>query len=222
LSFSAQAKKWVYSPRVTEGEVETSYYIDAYRGASGKVSNSQELELEYGLSSRDKAAFYLVDGHRPGAVSEAAWKIEWIHDFSVQDSPNGIGLYVEYRQARNQVDTIEVKPLYETWFSERTVRMRLNAEFEREIGGGAESGTEVGYAASVALKRRPNLTPSLELYGTLGEVGSIRSVDEQSHLAGAAVDIELMEGLKWHMGGLFGLTSGSEDWRIKGQLSMEW
>lgn len=212
----------VYSPKVSEGEFETSYYVDGYRAGDGKFANVQEFELEYGFTVRDKAAFSIVGGHGPGVVSESAWKVEWIHDFGNVGTLGGFGMYVEYRQARNDVDLIEIKPLYESWFSERTVRMRLNAEFEREIGGGAGRGTEVGYGASVALTRDPVWTPALELYGTLGEMGHIQSLDKLSHLGGAALDVKLTEDLKWHIGGLFGLTSGSEDWRLKSLLSYEW
>ena len=222
LSFAVQAKTMVYSPKVSEGEFETAYYVDAYRGPGDRFANTQELEFEYGLTRNDKAALYLVGGHRPGDVSEAAWQIEWIHDLGGTASLNGLGVYVEYRQARNAVDKIELKPLYETWFSDRALRMRLNAELERGIGGGADNGIEVGYAAGLALARDKTWVPALEFFGTLGEIGNIQSLDDQSHLGGAALDVRLTQDLKWHIGGLFGLTSGSEDWRVKSQLSLEW
>lgn len=94
ISFPALAKRVVYSPKVSPGEIETAYYLDAAQGAAG-----------------------------------------------------GMGFYVEYCQARNAVDQVEVKSLYETEIPEQAIRVRLNAEIGRGFGGGADSGTVLGYAA---------------------------------------------------------------------------
>jgi hypothetical protein len=222
LAAPAEAKKFVYSPIVEEGEKEIEYYVD-WHEAAGEDVVAHELAYEWGFAPKDMIAIYgvweAVSGEDPTFMQ---YQVEWIHQvFEQGERPWDFATYVEYQvRDKGDADKVEFKALLEKTLSRSTVT--INGVFEKAIGEGAQDGTEAGYAARWALRRWPRVTPALEAYGEVGEITDMKDGDEQPHILGPVVDLQLAHGLSWQVGALFGLTDGSEDVRVKSQLAVEW
>lgn len=223
LTVPAQAKKYVYSPTVHEGEKEVAYYLDWHEGSDGRDAVGHELEFEYGFAPRDQVSVYGVWEQRSGDDPEfVKYKLEWVHQLFEQGERSwDFGTYLEYQVAdKGGADKVEFKPLFEKTLPRST--LTLNGIFEKQIGEGAEEGTEFGYAARYAWRLRPGMVPALEAFGDLGEMQDVKQWDAQSHIIGPVVDLHFGPFLVWQVGALFGLTEASEDVRLKTDIAFEW
>lgn len=217
----AQAKKIVYSPLVVEGEKEVEYYVDWRERADGTDVVGHELSLEYAFGPRDRLALYGVWSESGGRLTYDQANLEWIHQFFEQGAHAwDFGTYLEYQVAETgSPQTIEFKALLEHTFPRLT--LTLNPVLEQDIGPDAPS-TEVGCAARLGLRRWSAVEPALEWYGELGEYDDLADWPDSSQLLGPATDLRLGRHLRWHTGVLWGLTSASDDVRVKTQLAWEW
>lgn len=226
LSLPAYAKKTVYSPKVEEGELEFEYYIDWKESPDGQDLVTHEFELEYGFTTRDLFAFYLVylDPSDKGLDFDK-YKIEWIHKLDLANSRSfDAALYLEYqiKDNKNEADVIEFKPLLERRLQSRPVVLSFNGILEKEIGGNAKTGLELGYAARIDWQVSSVFLAGIEAFGAFGEAVDIKPMEQQSHIVGPVLDFEPGHEIEWQIGVLFGLTDGSEDVRLKSNLSIEW
>ena len=226
LSLPAYAKKTVYSPKAEESELEFEYYIDWKESPDGQDLTTHELELEYGFTARDGVAFSLVylDPSDNGLDFDK-YKIEWIHELDLADSRRfDAALYLEYqiKDNNNEADVIEFKPLLERRLRNRPVTLSFNGILEKEIGGNAKTGLELGYAARIDWQVSPAVLAGIEAFGAFGEAVDIKPMEQQSHIIGPVLDLEPGHEIEWQIGALFGLTDGSEDVRLKSNLSIEW
>lgn len=230
----AEAKKYVYSPIVHEGEKELEYYADWREDPGGTTVVGHELEFAYVYAPRDKISFYGVweEQSKGGDPEFVAYKIEWIHQLFEQGRRNwDAGIYLEYKiQADTPVggpgpggsgepDKVEFKPLLQRGFG-RTL-LTLNGVLEKEIGARAQGGTELGYAAQLLWRVSPVVTPGVEVFGGFGELGDFQ-YQASSHIAGPVANIRLGRRVAWQVGALWGFTNGAEDLRVKSNLAFEW
>ncbi|MBI5135823.1 MAG: hypothetical protein HZA24_00650 [Nitrospirae bacterium] len=220
---AAQAKKYVYAPVVHEGEREVAWYVDWRESPSGDVVG-HELEFEYGIGPRDMLAFYLVYEDRAGRDPRfQRYKVEWIRQlWEPGERAVDAGIYLEYQinDAAATADKIEFKPLLQKDIGRIT--LTGNGILEKEIGRFATGGTELAYAAKAAWRIHPRWTPSVEAFGGIGAIRDITPLSSQAHILGPVVDVRVSRAVAWQVGALFGLTSGSEDVRLKTQVAFEW
>ena len=224
MALPAHAKKYVYSPIVHEGEREFALYTDWRETPSGSDVVGHELEFEWGAGERDLIAVYGVYEDRSSQNARFdKFKAEWIHQFWEQgERPVDTGVYLEYqiRDGATRADKVEVKPLLQKDLGRLT--LTGNGVFEKEIGEFASGGTELGYAVKAAWRINPKMTPSIEAFGGFGEIKNITPADQQSHIIGPVLDLRFGPAISWQVGALFGLTDGSEEVRLKNQISYEW
>ncbi len=220
---TAYAKKVVYSPHVEQGEKEVEYYIDWREDATGKDSVTHEAAFEYGFTDVDRVALYLIQKNQPAEDVTTSYKVEWVHQLVKQeDYDYSAGLYLEYFARTDSPDTIEFKPLIEKSWAEKKLTFIFNGVFEREVGTGSNSGVDLGYAARAVWNPKGTIRPAIEIFGSFGAIGDFKNTDKQSHLIGPVIDFKLGHALKLQLGSLIGLTDGSEDVRLKSNLSFEW
>jgi hypothetical protein len=219
----AQAKKFVYSPRVVEGEKEVEYYVDWREDAAAADVVGHELAFEWGVDGRNIVALYGTWDDGPGeGPAYAGTKLEWIHTFfEPGERAWDFGTYLEYRIAeRGGTDSAEFKALLEKTLPRTT--LTLNGVVEKPVEAWRKSSPEVGYAARWAVRRWREVIPAVELYGNLGEVEDLKDWPETSQLLGPVVDLHLTRFVHWQVGALFGLTKDTENVRLKTQLAVEW
>lgn len=220
----AEAKKYVYSPIVHEGEREVAYYLDWQETASGDEVVGHEVEFEFGIGPRDMLAFYVVYGNGAGEGTELLrYKAEWIRQLWEQGerAVDG-GIYLEYQinDDPTKADKVEFKPLLQKDIGRIT--LTGNGIFEKQIGENAKGGTELGYAAKIAYRKYRWGTPSIEAFGGLGEIKNFKRPQDQGHILGPVIDFRVSRAVSLQLGALFGLTNGSEDVRLKSQIAFEW
>ncbi|MDH4229287.1 MAG: hypothetical protein OEW11_05995 [Nitrospirota bacterium] len=227
----AEAKKFVYSPIVHEGEKELEYYVDWYQDAADRTTAvNHEVEVVNVLAEHDKLSLYGVweDRSKGGELNFVRYKIEWIHQiFEHNERSWDAGFYLEYQiqddpTGVQKADKIEFKPLLAK--SVGKTEFRFNGVLEKELGvataGATTPGAELGYAAQVSLQARP-VQPMLEVFGSLGEVRDLH-YSKNRQLIGPVFKVGLGRRLVWEVGALFGTTPASEDVRIKSNLALEW
>ncbi len=223
VALPAHAKKYVYSPIVHEGEREYALYTDWRETPSGDDVAGHELEFEWGSGPRDRVSFYVVYDSRSNQDRFDKFKIEWTRQLWEQgERPVDGGIYLEYqiRDGATRADKIEFKPLLQKDFGRLT--LTGNGIFEKEIGEFASGGTELGYAVKAAWRINPKITPSIEAFGGFGEIKNITPADRQQHIIGPVLDVRFGHAVSWQVGALVGVTDGSEDVRLKNQISFEW
>jgi hypothetical protein len=132
-------------------------------------------------------------------------------------------LYVEYYLPYHKYsdnEKIEARVILEKDVG--PVAVILNPIFEKNISGEVEEGVELEYAAGIYLSDLlPWLTPGVEFYGEVGELGDMEPADEQEHFVFPAVKVRLPEEMAVDLGYGFGLTRGSDDQVLKVILEME-
>jgi len=219
----AEAKK-IYSPFVEKGELEFEYQLDYAVDAdpAKNGSSKHQFELEYGLTERWQTAIYGVFAKNPGGnFRYNALKLESIYQMFEKDAYwLNAGLYFEYLNTSasiNSPDSLEIKLLLEKQYG-RLVN-KANITLKKELGAHARGAT-FGYSWQTRWQWRKELEPGVELYSSLGELRNINALSGQSHLVGPVLFGKLGE-MKYELGYLFGLTTGSTDGVFKAVLSFE-
>jgi hypothetical protein len=129
-------------------------------------------------------------------------------------------LYLEYEVPQRNykdTDTLEAKLLLQRDIER--VSIILNPTLEKALD--ENEGLEFGYAIGLYHRTRKNLTPGVEFFGNLGEIGNTKSPKGQDHSVGPVLGISLPHHIKWQVGALFGLTDGSDDITLKSILYYE-
>ncbi len=221
----AEAKK-IYSPIVEQGAVELAYLLDySVDNDPGKNGSARhQLELEYGVTDHWMTAIYGDFRKKPGkAFTYHAFKWENIYQLFEQGKQwLDAGLYVEYalmQRALNQPDAVEFKLLLEKGDGAWT--HTANFILKKELGTNASNKIRAGYAWRSKWRWKRFMQPSIELYGSFGELGNTRPLSQQSHQLGPVLIGKLRNGLSYEAGYLFGLTSNSDQGQLKFILGYE-
>ncbi|MDX8411389.1 MAG: hypothetical protein R8K46_05910 [Mariprofundaceae bacterium] len=219
LPASAAAKK-VYSPIVEKGELEIAYFLDySFDGNPARDNASKhQFELEYSFTDRWKTALYGEFSRKSGQdFRYEALKWENIYQlFGEGERWLDAGLYLEYvipEGSSSKPDVLEFKLLLEKPIE--TLTHTANITLKKGLGVNASTNTTVGYAWRSKKTWLKHISPAIELYGSLGEVGNTKSLSQQSHQLGPVVFGDMYGGLGYEIGYLVGLTSGSDDGMLK-------
>lgn len=224
LAFTCQASeaeaKKIYSPVVEKGALELAYLFDyTVDNDPAKSGNARhQFELEYGVTDRWMTAIYGDFRKNPGkAFTYHAFKWENIYQLFAQGKQwLDAGLYVEYaltQRALSQPDAVEFKLLLEKNIGAWT--HTANIILKKELGTNAGNKIRAGYAWRSRWRWKRFLQPSVELYGSFGELGNTRPLSQQSHQLGPVLIGKLRNGLSYEAGYLFGLTSNSDQGQLK-------
>ncbi|HET7587899.1 MAG TPA: hypothetical protein VFL45_07475 [Gammaproteobacteria bacterium] len=221
LPSAAQAAEYkVYSPYVVLGESEIEARTYFNQDDLNAVDGTGALKLAYGHAFTDFWAteIYAEVEHEEGETEIEA--IEWENRFQL--TPQGkywadVGLLAEAEFATESGHPHELKfgPLIEKSFGRMVATVNLYVE--REIGPNAEDETELGYAARLRYRLNPQFEPSLEIYGSPGEVGEFAPKGQQRHQIGPGfygqVHLSGARKIKYSAAVLYGITdTGSPNW----------
>jgi len=226
----AHATHKVYSPRVEKGEleIEARGHIDQDSDDTKDGARKDKYEIGYGLTDWWFSSLF-VEYERAAQEGLQREATSWENIFQLTDTGKywmDTGLYLEYEKpADNGVpDKLEAKLLLE-----KTVHSFVhtaNLVFEREIGNGAASEVEFGYAWRTKYLLRREFEPGIELYGNLGDIDDTPPASDQIHQAGPVVTGKYRIGgrssIYYEAGYLFGLTSASPDGTVKWLLEYEY
>jgi len=226
----ARATHKVYSPRVEKGEleIEARGHIDSDGDDTIDGARKDKYEIGYGFTDWWFSSLFVEYERAPheDLQREAA---NWENIFQLTDTGRywlDAGLYLEYEKPADASvpDKLEAKLLLE-----KTVHSFVhtaNLVFEREIGDGASSEVEFGYAWRTKYLLRREFEPGIELYGTLGDIDDTPTASDQSHQAGPVVTGKHHIGdrsfIYYEVGYLLGLTSASPDGTVKWLLEYEY
>ena len=101
----------------------------------------------------------------------------------------------------------------------------LNLFLTHDVGPNGSPATGIEYAWQSMLYVDPHLSPAVEFYGSIDDLGHAGRFNGQEHLAGpvliGAVSLAPWGTLKYQVGYLFGLTSASPRGAVRWQLEYE-
>lgn len=201
-----------------EWELETHLNYTA-RGTTtfdGTVAPSQHqthltFELTHGITSTWEASVYVLSAYRPGVGAEyAGWRLRTrVRAPSSWGLPLGLGFSAELEAPRpafgGASTELELTPILDREFG--ALRIGVNFNLERDMGGGESGGAEEGWefepGAVVGYRLSPVVTAKVEYHGSFGELGAFRPASAQVHQLFPGVDLRLGDEL------LLGLSVGA-------------
>lgn len=230
LPSTAQAAEYkIYSPYVVLGENELEARAYYNQDDLNAVDGTGAYKFAFGHAFTDFWAteIYAELEHESGETEFEA--VEWENRFQL--TPQGkywadFGLLAEAEFATESGHPHELKfgPVIEKAFG-RTVAT-VNLFVEREFGPHAEDETELAYAARIRYRLDPRFEPSLEIYGSPGDISGFEPGDEQRHQIGPGfygqTHLAGSQKIKYSAAALYGITdAGSPNWTFVVRLEYE-
>ena len=136
-----------------------------------------------------------------------------------------VGAYIEYEFAHetDANDKIEGKLLLEK--ASGSYVNTANLIFARELGSNASNATNFEYAWRTKYLYSKAFEPGIEIYGEMGEVGSVLPSDQQDHRIGPVFSgtVAGTPTSKWvyEIGYLFGASDAAPDGTLKFVIEYE-
>jgi len=188
---------------------------------------AHSIELEYGLSNKWTAGFYL-DFEQPKGQDLKLIKTKALmfhgRFWEKGERPVDLGLYVEYilpRSGYQKSEEIEIKWILEKDYGFHTIV--LNPTFEKKVSGpDVEEGLEFAMNGGWYYKKSLSVQPGIEFYSKWGELTDLIPFDESKTYLFPSVDIVLGKKgmIIWHTGVGFGLTNPADNFVFKSILSI--
>ena len=224
LTAEAGEKELVYWFSAVNSDHQYSFFGEDV-DRNGLLAHS--LELEYGLSNKWTAGFYL-DFEQPSGQSlkHIKTKALMFHGrfWEKGERPVDLGLYVEYiipkKEYKNK-EQIEVKVILEKDFGFNT--FVLNPTFEKNVAGpDVDEGLEFALNGGWYFKKSLTFQPGIEFYTKWGELAEMSPFKESQTYIFPAIDITMgTHGrIIWHTGAGFGLTNPADNFVFKSILSI--
>lgn len=219
-----------------QGKVELSYWVDYFVKGNGlpypffgKNVDKDRLwrhtvEVEYGATDRWTLAYY-VDFEQPSGedlkyVQSRAVFLRY-RLFEPGQRFFDTTVYFEYYlpyHSYSENEKLETRIILEK--NVGPLQIKLNPIFDKHLSGDeVKEGLEFEYAAGVYLKGLGAIKPGLEFFGKMGEIGSLKSSNEQQHFIFPTIKIVLPKNFDIELGVGFGLTQQSDDLVVKGIFS---
>jgi hypothetical protein len=222
-----------------QGEVELVYWVENFvKGNTqvydyfGKTVDKDGLwrhtvEVEYGVTDRWTLAYY-ADFEQPSGkdfeyVQSRAVFLRY-RLFEAGERFFDPAIYLEYyvpRKSYSAKEKLEARIILEK--NVGLVQVKLNPILEKNLSSSdVEEGLEFEYAMGVYLKGFERITPGIEFYGGMGEIGSLKSLPDQEHFVFPTLKVDLPFHVGVETGVGFGLTPHSDDLVVKGIFSVEY
>ncbi len=166
----------------------------------GKAEKRQSNEYEFAASAIE-TKFRLA---KPG---------EWWADPAIK-------LGYEWAYTPSTINKAKVKFLFEKNIGKWNSVLNLN--FGKEMGTNARKDTDFDAGWRVKYKLHKNFEPGVEMYNSWGELSRTGDFDnDQKHRIGPMFFGEIVPGLKYQAGYLFGISDATEDGSLKLFLKYE-
>lgn len=230
FTFNAYADLKVYNPYVEKGEweLEARGNIDFDKRAEKDDLQKQKYALGVGVTDRWSTEVYgEVEKERNDDNEDLNFRfteVEWENKFQLTERgkyPVDVGLLVEYAISAEDkhADNLEWKILLDK--SVGKIENMANINFEHQIGGGHTNETGAGIAWSSRYLLNSRFEPGFEYYADFGGLNEGRNFDEQDHRAGPAFYGEIIEGIKYDIGYLFGTSDTAPEGTLKWNIEFE-
>jgi len=218
---AALASHKIYSPTVEQGEIElelrghTTSDSDPTKDGLGKY----KLEAGYGVSASWFTSLFAEYQSAPGVAANQT-ALSWENIFQLTEPGQywvDVGAYLEYEHAMEAGvnDKLEGKLLLEKT-SGRYVNT-ANIVLAHEVGAGASTATEFELAWRTRYLLDPHFEPSIEFYGSYGELGVTPST-AQDHRIGPVISGKFTTSPRHKLGYELGYLVGVSDAAPSGTL----
>ncbi|MDQ6952623.1 MAG: hypothetical protein Q9M15_03750 [Mariprofundaceae bacterium] len=206
----ATAKK-VYSPIVTQGEVEVETQSEVFRSKNPAENGKQkhQLELSYGITDNWHSGVYIVYEKNLGQ-SMRYTQSKWANIIQLTEQGKywvDMGVYAEYiryKPSLRKADVLELKLLFE-----RPVKQwkhTLNLVFKQPLWGINQSSMGLGYAWRSRYKTDMGLEAGIEAYGSLGTNKQVLLTQRQ--LIGPVIEYTFNDTVEVNAGWLMSSKEG--------------
>lgn len=220
LAFS----KKVYSPIVTQGEVELETQSEVFRSKNPAENGKQkhQLELSYGLTENWHSGVYMVYEKTTGKRMQYT-QSKWANIIQLSEQGKywvDVGLYgeyIHYAPRLGKADILELKVLFESPIQDW--KHTLNLVFKQAIWGTNKSSTGLGYAWRSRYKTNSGLEAGIEAYGSLGTSKQILLTERQ--LIGPVLEYEFNDAVEVNIGWLMSSKQGPRYGAFKLNMEIE-
>ena len=184
------ASDYVYTPAVTEGEMEIDFKIGDARARDGSGTRATSLGLGYGVNSFWFTEVY-VKAKRETPDNWGYDALEWENKFQLTETgkyPVDVGLIVEVERPRDRSEGYELRfgPLFQAEIT-RSVVANLNVLFGKNYRTAAPAHMELGYQWQLKYRWKPELEFGAQGFGRLGPLQNWLPGNQQEHKLGPAV-----------------------------------
>lgn len=219
----------VYSPNVEFGETEIEFRGGYVEDDDHPKDGEQQYKVAvgHGIMSRwfTEIVFEYETGPGESLNLEA---VEWENIIQLTEPGQyflDMGIFAEYVHKRDgdAAAKVEIGPMFQ--YEQGPVVFNLNTIFEREVGDGAASPTELTYGFQAKWRGNELFEPGVQAFGELGEWDNWGASNQQEHNFGPAFFGKLKQGdysIKYSAGWLLGLTSITPDNTIRFELELEY
>lgn len=130
-----------------------------------------------------------------------------------------IKLAYEWGHTPSIVNKARVKLLFEKNIDKWNIVSNFN--FGKELGTNASRDTDLDAGFRVKYKLHKNVEPGIEMYNGWGELSRTGDYESQRHRIGPMFFGEIVPGVKYQFGYLFGISDAAEDGSLKLFLKYE-
>jgi hypothetical protein len=228
----ARAEFKVYSPYVTQGELELETRGTIASDHDKEIDGNKTFIYEIGYApTAHWATSVLLEQEATHEEGESGHlnleALAWENIIQLTEPGQywaDVALYLEYEKNLRDADVhqLETKLLLEKQIGRFT--FTANPIFVHAIGPVGPHGLEFEYAWATRYRLRAELEPGFEAFGAIGRVDDVNTLSEQTHQIGPDVRGAFRVGsgkLLYNVGYLFGITDGSPDQAFKFELEYE-
>ena len=222
----AFASKKIYTPYVSQGEVElelrSGYTVDD----NDQVDGAQKYKLAVGYGFTDWWFTELYGIFEKGGSTGSDFKmeeVEWANKFQLTEQGEyavDVGAYIAYVSAltSGHADAVEAQLLLGK--DTGALSHYANIEYKREIGDQSSDDNEIEVKWSSRYRYNPVFEPGFEIYSGFGDINNTGSFDDQSHQIGPVIYGKI-DQVKYEIGYLFGVSDAAVDGEAKVVLEYE-
>lgn len=231
LGQTARAEFKVQSAIVEGGVLEYENIGSLGRDSRGSHDHETSMvnEVEYGVTDRWMTEIEGEWGREPPGDNGLRYRATtWGNQLQLFETGSQwleTSLWGEYSRATRAggADTVKFGPLLQKDWGPTTTT--INLFLEKEVGPGGSGGADGTYAAQFRYDWRKSFAPAIEIYGDVGDISHVDTLNNQQHRAGpvltGAFGLGPLGELKYEVGYLVGLTSATPQNTYKWRLEYE-
>lgn len=203
----------VYSPNVTQGELELEYSGNTTFDNTSDKNNiqSHEPELEYGLTNNlmlELSGFYEKQPHEH--LKATGLGLGGRYEFFEQGEAwldSGILFSYNHATQAQLADSIELKLLLEK--QSGNFLHRTNLGISQDVGLYAHGGPDRVFLWNSRYRLSRNFEPGFEIQSDFGKPNQNSGFDQQDHYIGPAIFGQIMPNFKYEAAYYFGVSQAA-------------